>query len=162
MIIRTYKWAYNPDTNEVIRCAEIDIPVGFELGRDPSYVNKGFEKINQSGLCRMLDIEDKCYTLVSEDILPNPRYVKHGACVDDIYVILYKDSIYYSWVDVEREHPELPKMNKKRDISLLDYVVPKKHFNQTPDRQRFCEMHHGKTFGEIGISMRKLKEDDND
>lgn len=49
-------------------------------------------------------------------------------------------------------------MSGKRDLSILDYKIPKKHFNQTKERQQFSEENYGKTFADIGMKIKKLKE----
>lgn len=156
-ILSTYKWAYSEATGEVIRCNESDIPIGFTLGR--KYDNIGFKMINNSNYIKVLDLETKTYILVDKNILPNPRYIKHGAKISDIFVITYKNKKFYSWSDVEKAFPELPKYCGPRNQKILDFVIPKKHFNQTKERQDFCMFHCGKTFKNIGFDMYKLLED---
>jgi hypothetical protein len=59
---------------------------------------------------------------------------------------------------VEDSVPELPFYGGPRDDSLLEFVVPNPHFNQTPECHAFCKLYTGKTFRELGFTMNKLKE----
>jgi hypothetical protein len=94
--LKEYKWTHDPLTGKNVRCKLEDIPEGYVLGRGPNYVNAGYIKLNHSNLVKRLDIVDKCYVMIEEEKLPDPRYIKHGASIDKIYVIGYKNNLYYS------------------------------------------------------------------
>lgn len=158
-VIKGYKWAHDPVTNKHIRCNPEDVPDGYIIGRN--YHNKGYEKINHSGLVKMLDVEAKKYVLVSKDILPNPKYVNHGSSLNNIFVIQYNNETHYSWDSFLEAFPEIPNVGKIRDETVMNKPIPSKHFNQSPERQDFCIKHKGLTFGQAGILIRRLL-DNND
>jgi hypothetical protein len=155
--LKDYKWLYNPITGEVKReSISNGIPEGYILGRQ--YDNKGFQKINEGNLVRMLDVKEKKFVLVDKFILPNSRYTPGGASIDNTYVIQYKNNTFYSWATVENAHPELPKYSGKRNMSIMEFIVPRKHHNQTKERQIFSSQYNGKTFRDIGILVIPLRE----
>lgn len=157
-IFSTYKWAFDPGTGDAVRCPETEIPDGYVVGRN--YHNRGFEMINNSDLTLVLDVQLKKFTLINKSEVDPERHIKHGASIDDIYVFRYKSKTFYSWADMEAAFPELPKYHgSRKTLKILEYVVPKSHFNQTLARQEFCDLNHGKTFRELGISVTKLTED---
>jgi len=155
-----YKWAYCPVTGKGVRTLEDDIPEGFIRGR--KYDNKGFNKINHSGLIRVLDVEKLEFVMIDQNTLETEteKYTKHGSSIDDILVFEYKGKKVYSWTEMYKLFPELPNYTKSRrnpDI-IMNYVIPKPHYNQTTERTNFCEKYQGMTFQEVGINVKKLKE----
>jgi hypothetical protein len=154
--IKDSKWVHDPVTGKHLRCKPEDIPDGYVMGR--KYHNAGYEKLNNSNLVKRLDVIDKCYVMIPKEILPNARYITHGSSIDGIYVIYYNQNTFYSWDDFLKGCPEVFLGKNPRDMRLLDCIVPKKHFNQTPERREFCDKNAGKTFREIGIILKKFKE----
>ena len=150
-----YTWLYNENTGEVMRTnIEHGIPEGFVVGR--KYHNKGFEKINNSEYAKVLDLKLKKYCLVDKSKLSTNRYIKHGSTVDKIAFIKYNEAVYYTYLDFMAAHPEFPSCTSR--IRLTECKVPKPHFNQSKDRQLFCEKHQGKLFKDLGISLIPLKD----
>jgi len=140
------------------RCQRLRIneplPDDFAFGR--VFVNKGFEKVNNHGLVKVIDLVDKKFCLVSESILPNTRYIKHGTSVDSMYLYKYNNSVFTSLKDLLTYNKHLPSM--KGGKSMEKTTVPKKHFNMTAERQKFCAENYGKTFAEIGLQVISLAE----
>lgn len=155
-----FKWAYCPESGRVIRALEEDIPEGFIKGR--KYDNKGFAKINQSGLVRVLDIENLKFILIDQDTLVtnSEKYIKHGSGIDDILVFEYRGKKVYSWSDLGKVFPELPKYagSRKDPDTIMNYIIPKPHFNQTTERMEFCKKYRGMALKDVGLVVKKLKE----
>jgi hypothetical protein len=158
--VEQYKWAYCPRTGKSVRTLEEDIPVGFIKGR--KYNNEGFNKINHSGLIRVLDVEKLEFILVDQETLNRSpeKYIKHGSGLDDILVFEYKGKTVYSWSELSRLFPELPKYagSRKQPDKIMNHVIPNPHFNQTPERKEFCTKYKGMTLKDVGMIVKKLKE----
>lgn len=153
-----FKWAYCPSSGKVIRNIIENIPAGYILGRN--YNNKGFEKINRSGLTKVLDVVKCEYVLIKNSLLGEypERYVKHGMKIDDILVFEYKGKKLYAWSEVSSTFPELPNYSgsRKDPEQIMSYIVPKPHHNQTLERRNFSEKFNGKTLREIGLMVSNL------
>jgi len=156
VIFKEYKWAFDEKTGKNIRCRVDDIPSSFTIGR--KYDNKGILILNDPNTKLVLDVIDMKYKYVKLNELSDGRYVAHGKKIEDIFVFSYKGKTFYSWIDVMKNFPELPKIKCNRDLSILNERIPKKHYNQTKARQEFCDTNHGKTFSEIGLTITKLKD----
>lgn len=98
------------------------------------------------------------YKYVQRSILPNDSYIPVFTSIDKMFIFEYKGKTFYSWEHVEKNFPELPKIKSKRNISILDEKIPKKHYNQTLERQQFCEKNAGKTFRDIGLIVKHIKD----
>jgi len=150
-------WITNNTTKETKRIHKDEaIPEGFIKGRE--YINKGFEKINNKNLTRVVDLIEKKFIMLPKSHLPNPRYIMHGASLDAVFLYKYKDVLYYTYNELMKATPELPKTEGMRNKNLINCVVPKPHFNQTIERQNFCKKFQGKTLGELGIEVISLAE----
>ncbi len=157
IVLKDYKWMYDPLTGDVIRDSiDNGIPTGYVLGRQ--YDNKGFQKINNSNLARVVDVKEKKFVLVDKRILPNPRYISSGCSIASMFVIQYQKTTFFNWAAMEINFPELPKYPGKRNMDILAFTVPKKHHNQTKLRQAFSEQHVGETFKDLGIVVMPLND----
>lgn len=155
--LKNYTWLYHEKTGEALRIDITNgIPDGYKIGR--FYNNEGFRKINNEKMQRMLDLKEKKYCIVDKALLPNNRYILHGSSVDKVQLLMYNNRMYPSYSAFLSAHPEFPVYKGSRDSSILTFIVPAPHHNQTKSRQEFCEKHQGKTFQELGMYLIPLND----
>lgn len=149
-------WIYDNETGLAKRIDKSEkIPIGWSLGR--KYDNKGFAKINNSNLMRVVDLKEHKFCLITEEEYKSPRYIKHGSSLDKVFLFSYNNIVYSSFMDMLTANTFLPKFNK-RNLDLMSCIIPKPHHNMTNDRQKFCRIHQGKTMKEIGVNVIPLNE----
>jgi hypothetical protein len=154
--IKLLNWAYNPDSGESVRINPRNgIPDGFILGR--RYDNIGLKTMNNADISRVVDLQEKTFCMVSTKTLPHPRYIKHGASIDKIYLYEYNNIVYTSYKDLIELNAELPDLEIRSDALLLK-CIPKPHSNMTDARIMFCTKNQGKTMNDIGLKIIKLSQ----
>lgn len=149
--LKELTWIYNMETGTAARVnASLGIPDGYAIGR--LYDNKGFDKINNSNMIRVVDLKERKFCLINKADLHSPRYTKHGAALDKIFLFMYNNIVYSTFMDLINANPELPKFNK-RNLELAECIIPKAHHNMTSERNKFCLENHGKTMADIGLKV---------
>lgn len=149
-------WVSNPFTGETARLSQHEpLPENYIFGR--MFENKGFNQINNSNNIRVLDLLEKKFCLILNSEFDNKRYKKHGGKLHDIYIISYNDKHYVSVSDLNKHNPELPKGIPGKE-KIKTFIIPKPHVNSLPIKNKFKEMHGGKTLLEIGLRIIPLSE----
>ena len=114
--------------------------------------------INNSNLVRVVELQNKVFCLIEREVFQtNKRYIKHNSSLGQVFLFQYKGQLFRSYRALAAFFPELPKP-RFRDKSMERMKVPKKHCNQTVERQHFCAEHAGKTLGELGLKVYNLEE----
>ena len=135
------KWVYNTITNEARRINNADpIPENFVEGR--KYDNKGFKKINQSGMIKVINLIDKKWELIDQTQFDPTIHMNSGQQLEKTCVYRYQNRIYTKYTDLLECNPEIPDF-ACRNITLNTKRIPKPHFNMTLERQKFCKLYQG-------------------
>jgi len=143
-------WVHDPITGKNKRLKQSDsLPTGYEFGR--IFDNKGFDRINNQGLVRVLDLLKKEFCLVKEQDMDKTKHVKHGSALDKIYLYKYNKVVYTSRKDFFENNRHLPVVSGGAKLFIAS--IPPPHWNQTIERQEFSKHNQGKTFTEIGVEI---------
>jgi len=154
--LQDYIWVHNPISGINLRIHNSkNIPEGFIEGR--KFENKGFQKINNSDLMRVVNLESKTFMMINKIDFDPYLHLKTGTSIENIFLYQYNGTVYLYYNDMISNCSELIEM-KKRNDSINQMVVPKPHPNMTEARRNFCKLHSGKTMNQIGLTVIKLKD----
>ena len=152
-------WVHDTATGESLRLSQADADKrGLKQGRKP-FNNNGFDKINKQGHIKVVDLVTKQFCLINkQEMIGNSRYTVHGTAIDALFIYKYNGICYASMQVFVRANPQF--LVKSGGVGYIDTVVPRLHHSQNEVRQQFSKVHHGKTYGELGVSVMPFQEFD--
>jgi hypothetical protein len=140
-----------------LRVKSGDITDDMTVGRLPDTAEVGLSIMNNKDYKKLLNLKTKQYELVLMKT-SKPWQIPAGAKLSTLYIFEYKGIYSASANQMWKCFSYLPIKNGKKDLSLMNKLIPKPRPNWSKERNEFYTKYHGETLHEVGFHVIPLKD----